>query len=101
DEACAVVAEGDRQSVDLQLGDVLQVGGRLRRRGKAETAPDAGIESPELVVGESVRQRQHGPPMADLAEGARRCRADALRWRIARHERRICRLDRHELAVEL
>ena len=91
DEAAALVAQRDREAVDLQLGDVAEVRGRLGRRRQAEAAPDAGVERPQLVVAERVREREHRAAVADLVERARELRADALRRRVRRDERRATR----------
>ncbi len=55
DEASTVKAQGDRQAVDLELGDIAQVGRRLGRGRWPEPAADPGIERAQLVVAERVR----------------------------------------------
>ena len=49
DEAPSLVAQGDGQAVDLELGDVRQLWGRLRRRA-ARGPSHAGVEGAQLVV---------------------------------------------------
>ena len=44
DEPTAVVAKADREAIDLELGDVAQVGGGLGRRRQAEALAHARIE---------------------------------------------------------
>ena len=101
DEAAALVAEGDREAVDLQLRDVAEVRGRLRRRRQAEAAPDARVERPQLVVAERVAERQHRPAVADLVERGADRAADALGRRVGRDQLRMGGLERDELAEEL
>ncbi len=69
DEPATLVAQGDRQAVDLELRHVAQVGSGLRRGRQAQAAPDPGVKRPQLVVAEGVAERQHRPAMADLVEG--------------------------------
>ena len=71
DEPAVAVAEADGEAVDLQLGDVAQVGRRLGRGRQAQAAPDPGVEGPQLVLAEGVAQAEHRPVVAHLGEGAR------------------------------
>ena len=69
-----LVAEADRQPVDLQLADVRH---RRDRPGRApEAAAHAGVELAQLVVAEGVAERQHrrrrGGPMGSRPRPARR-----------------------------
>ncbi len=97
DKPAALVAEGDREAVDLELRDVAEVRRVLRRRRQPEPAPDAGVERPQLVVTERVAERQHRAAVADLVE----CRADrpahALGRRIRRDQLRMGGLQGDEL----
>ncbi len=101
DEPAPLVAKGDGEAVDLQLGDVAQVRGRLRRRRQAEAAPDARVERPQLVMAERVAERQHRPPVADLVERRADRAADALGRRVRGDQLRVGGLERDELAEEL
>ena len=82
DEAAALVAQRDREAVDLELRDVAQVRRRLRGRRQAEAAPDARVERPQLVVAERVGEREHRPAVADLVERRADRAADALGRRV-------------------
>ena len=78
-ETAALVAQGDGQAVDLELGHVAQLRRRLRGRRQAESAADPRVERPQFVVAERVGQAEHRPPMADLGEDlAGRGAADPL-----------------------
>ena len=96
-EPAALVTQGHRQTVDLQLGHIAQLRGVGRSRRKAENAADPRIKRAQLVVAEGVAQREHRPAVADLVERARRCAADALRGRIRRDQGWKRRLERDEL----
>ena len=99
-EPAALVAQADREAVDLELGDVAQLRGRLRGGRQSEPAPHPAVERPQLVVAEGVRQRQHRPDVADLVEGAGRRAADPLGRRIRGRQLRVGRLERDELAEQ-
>ena len=101
DEPAALVAQRDREAVDLELGDVLQVRGRFRGRRQPEALADASIERAELVVAEGVRQAEHRAAMADFAERPGRRAADALGRRLGRRERRMGGLERDEPPEQL
>ena len=77
-EAAALVAQGDRQAIDLEFCDVLQVRGGFGRRRQAQALADARIERPQLVVAEGVGETEHRPAMADLTERAGWRATDAL-----------------------
>ena len=88
-EPAALVAQRDREAVDLQLGDVGQVRRGLGCGGEAQATPDPGVERAQLVVAEGVRQGQHRPAVADLGEpAARRRAADLLGRRVGRDRAR-------------
>ncbi len=97
DEPAAVVVEADGQPVDLQFGDVAQLGGRFRGRWQREAPADTCVERSQLVVAEGVRQRQHRARMADLIEGAGRRATDPLCRRLGRGQVREGRFERDEL----
>ena len=97
-EAATLVAQGDGQAVDLQLGDVAQLRGRLGRRGQLEPPAHAGVEGAQLVMAEGVGQAEHRGPVADLVEGRRRRAAHALGRRVGRGQLRVRRLEVLELA---
>ena len=101
-EPTAVVAQADREAIDLELGAVAQVGGGFGRRRQAEALAHARIEPAQLVVAERVRERQHRTGVADLVErGAGRCPADTLRRRLRGDQLRVGRLERDQLAEQL
>ena len=84
-EPAALVLEGDREAVDLELRDVGQLVRGLRGGGEAEAAADPGVEGAQLVVAERVGQGQHRPAVVDLGEpAARRRAADLLRRGVGR-----------------
>jgi hypothetical protein len=62
DEAAALVAQRDGQAVDLELGDVAQLRGRLRGGRQAQALADALVEGAQLVLVEDVAEREHRPP---------------------------------------
>ena len=97
-EAATLVAQGDGQAVDLELGDVAQLQGGLGRRGQLEALAHAGVERPQLIVVEGVAEAQHRCPMADLVEGRRRRATDALGGRIGRRQLWMVGLELLELA---
>ena len=101
DEAAALVAERDREAVDLELGDVAEIGGRLRGGCEAEASPDARVERPQLVVAERVPEREHRPAVADLVERRADRAADALGGRVGRDQLRVRGLDGDEPAEQL
>ena len=70
DEPAAVVVEADGQAVDLELGDVAELGRRFGGWREAETLAHARVERPQLVVAECVGERQHRLRVPDLVEGA-------------------------------
>ncbi len=98
DEPATFVTQGDGQAVDLELGHVTEVGGRLGGRRQAQPTAHSGVEGPQLVLGKDVAQREHRPLMADLAEGTRWGGANALGWRAGRDKLREGGLDGDQLA---
>jgi hypothetical protein len=71
DQAAVLVAQRQRQAVDLGLGDI----GQRRLRRQREEAPDAVVELGDGRGVEGVLEAEHGAGVADLGEGLRRCRA--------------------------
>ncbi len=100
DEAAPLVAQRDGEPVDLELRHVLEVFGRLGRCGQPEAAPHPGIERPELVVAEGVREREHRSPMPDLRERAARRHPDLLGRRVRGDQGREGGLERDQLPQE-
>ncbi len=100
DEPTALVAQADRQAVDLELGHVAKLRRGLGRRRKPEPLARARIERPQLVVAERVGQRQHRSTVADLVERASRRPAHALGRRFGRGQLRVRRFERNELAEQ-
>ena len=70
DETTVAVAQAHGEAVDLELGDIRQVGSRLGRGREAEAAADAGVEGPQLVLAEGVAEAEHRALVADLGERA-------------------------------
>ena len=77
-EPTLLVAQGDRQAVDLQLGHVTQLWCPFGRGWQTEPAADALVEGAQLVLVEDIAQRQHRSPVRHFAEGAGRGGANAL-----------------------
>ena len=101
-EAPLLVAQRDREAVDLELRDVGQAVGRLGGGREAEAAPDARVEGAQLVVAERVRQAEHRALVADLGEAtARRRAAHLLGRRVGGDQRRERGLERDELPEQL
>jgi hypothetical protein len=102
DEDARLVQVRHGEAVDLELRDVGKPVGRLRGRREAEALADPGIERPELVGAEGVRQAEHRPLVADLREPApRRGAAHPLRGRGRGDERRKRRLEGDQAPEEL
>ena len=97
-EAPVLVAQADRQAVELQLRAVAQ------RRG-IETSGGGGlahapVEAADIVVGECVLQRQHRQRVPHLAEAGRERAADAPGRRLGRGEFGMGRLELLQLAEQ-
>ena len=97
-EAAALVAERDGEAVDLELGDVAELEGRPGGGRQAQPTPHPTVEGAQLILVEDIAQREHRPPVDDLAEGAYWSRADALSRRVGHRQRRECGFDGHQLA---
>ena len=88
----ALVAQADRQAVDLELGDVAQVRRGLRAppagRGPCRTRASNARSSSWLnaFASDSIGRR-----VADLVEGAGRCATDLLGRRVRRDQVRVAR----------
>ncbi len=98
-EPALLVAEIDREAVELELGDVLD---RRRVGGEPQVAAHAGVEL-RRGFGRGVgfgANRQHRHDMAHRLELLERHTPDALRRRIGCDELRMRRLDGDELAVQ-
>ena len=78
----------------------MQVTSCLGRGRQAQAAPDPGVERAQLVVAERVRERQHRPGMAHLAELAGELGTYPLGRRVGCDERGERHLERDELAIE-
>jgi hypothetical protein len=97
-----LVAQRDRQAVDLELRDVGQAVGGLGGGCEAQPPPDAGVEGAQLVVAERVREAQHRALVADLREAPPSRRAAHLLGRRVRCDQRRERgLQGHEPAEQL
>ncbi len=87
-----LVAQRQRQPVDLRLGD--------QRRDfigiELEEAPDTLDELGDIFVAEGIAERQHGNDMLHLGEPARGRGADLLRRRVLADEIGKFRLDRFQ-----
>ena len=70
DEAAALVAQAEREPVDLRLGGE----GERGVGGEVQEAADAGDEVGDVGLGEGVLEAEHRPGVADLGEGLRRGR---------------------------
>ena len=68
DEPAVLVAHGDRETVDLELGDVAEVGLFVG----TEEAPYAGVPLPQVFCLAGVGQREHRYGVADLLEALQR-----------------------------
>ena len=102
DEPAALVAERDREAVDLELGDVASgpppapaPAGRPRpRRTRASKARSSSWLN--AFESDSIGRRWRTSSKVPAS-----CAADALRRRVRRDERRKCRLEGDEPAEEL
>ncbi len=93
DQHALHVAQADRESVELRLGQVLDV-------ALAQCLPHPSVESPRLVLVERVVERQHRQRVHHGLEGGGRSGAHALRRGIGRGQRRKVELERLQLAQE-
>ncbi len=82
DETAILVAQADRQPVDLRLGDEFD----HLLGGQAEKAADLGLEINDILVAEGIVERQHRPRMAHLAETLGRRRADLAARAVLAHQ---------------
>ncbi len=89
DEDAIPVRQADGRAVDLELG-----GEPGAMDGIARQAFDALIPGGDFVVGEGVAERQHRHEVGVLRQLALGRRADALRRRVGRAERRVLGLER-------
>ena len=74
DELALLIAQAQRQAVDLRLGREDE----RRLRAEREEAPDAFDELAHVLLAEAVGERQHRHAMAHLGEFLRGLRADLL-----------------------
>jgi len=95
DEAPALVAQADREAIDLELGDE-------RWLPSAEALGGGGGEGEHLFGRERVGEAEHRPVVPDLAQaaGSPATRPDALRRRVAAAQLRVGRLELLELAAQ-
>jgi hypothetical protein len=98
-----LVAQADRQAVELQFGDVVD---RRVAFLEAHLAPHPGVEVARAAASMSVSVRidSMGTRWPHLGEGLQRLAADALRGRVGRQQRRVpcsssCCSSRKELVV--
>ena len=96
-EAAALVAQADRQPVDLELADV---GHRRVVRPASQSLANPGVELAELIGAEGVAEAEHGHVVPDRWEAALHRGADALGGRVLRHQLRVGGLELDELAEE-
>ena len=90
-----VVNQLDAQPVELDLGDVLDIGVGLQQ------ALDAFVELAHLLGVHRVAERHHCPPMHHHAEFFARRRTHTLRGRIGRRQLRMLALERLEPSQQL
>ena len=85
------VQHADGQAVELRLRVVVhdRLAGQLAH---------PAVEIAHLAVVEGIGQRQHGHGVRHLCKRGRRRAADALARRVGRHQRRVLRLQRQQLA---
>jgi hypothetical protein len=98
DEAAVLVAQADREAVELQLGAVAQ-------RGEIEAGIVGGlahtaVEGAHLLVLEGIEQREHRQRVPDLPECADRRATDPTGRGVGRIERRERGLERLQLAEQ-
>ena len=90
DELALLIAQAQRQAVDLRLGRKDE----RRLRAEREEAPDAFDELAHVVLAEAVGERQHRHAMAHLGEFLRGLRADLLGQACRRPKLGKARLER-------
>ena len=96
-ERSTLVAEADRQAVDLQLADV----GHARIGiGQAQALAHPGVELAQLVGAEGVAQREHRDRVPDLGEAGRWRRPHPLGGRIRGQQLRMGNLELLQLPEE-
>ena len=91
------VDQGDREPVDLGLGDVARLVGHAGRR---QQAADALVPGLQLVLVARVRERQHRLQVAHLDEALAQPADDPLGGRVGRDEVRVRLLERAQLAQQ-
>ena len=92
-EPAALVAQRDRQAVDLRLRHHLQRCARIAPKFPEKT-PHALDELDQIRLGEGVGERQHRPRVLHLGEAGGGRSADLARGRVVADERGKARLDR-------
>ena len=91
-----LVDQLDREAVQLRLDHVAH----RRAGGEPEQPAHARVDLAELLVGLDVAEREHGLAVNDPLEPLRRRARDALGGRVRRHQLRVLRLERLQLAHE-
>ena len=101
DELAVLVAQADRQAVDLGLAAERDLGVGLEVGLALQAAAQPVEEALQLLVGEGIVERQHRPAVADLGEGRGRRRRHPLRRAVHVDELREARLDRLQPLAQL
>ena len=96
DEEAVLVAEREREAVDLGFGGV----GERGVGGDAEKTPHAPVEFRHVWIGEGVAEAEHRDGVADLCERLRRGRANPVGGAVAAFEVGEARLDGGIAALE-
>jgi hypothetical protein len=97
-EDAVLVAQRDRQAVDLRLADELKL--RALDPFAREVRAHPRDPGAQLLLRARVGQRQHRDLVADLRQRGDRLAADALRRRVGREELGVGCLDRAQLVEQ-
>ncbi len=97
-EHAVAVEQGDRQPVDLRLGDELEA--RVLDPLAGEVRAHAGDPGAQLLLRARVGQRQHRLQVGDLLQARHRLAADALGRRVGRQQLGVLGLDGAQLVEQ-
>ncbi|MDT4827104.1 hypothetical protein FQZ97_604390 [compost metagenome] len=88
-QAAVLVAQADRQTVELEFAEVIRLLRRAEQACAAQGIGHAAVERHHILLVEGVAQGEHGYRVAHRAEGGHGRRPDPLGGRFRRYEFRV------------